>query len=92
MRQELKTSAWVGALVALPQFLAFGALWIPYGIDSLALHFVGLFGIAPFLYVFDALANRLGLVGFVIACLAQYFWSLLWVLAARRVWRMFRES
>lgn len=92
VKTELKTSAWMAALVALLQVLAFGVLWIPHGLGSVALHYVGLFGIAPLLYVLDVLENQLGFAGIVIACMAQFLWALLWVLAARRVWKMFRKS
>ena len=91
MREDLKFSALVAAIVAVPLFFAFAALWNPHGsIGSLALHFVGLFGIAPFLYVAEFLGYRLGLVGVLFACIAQYIWVLLWVLLLRRLLKALR--
>jgi hypothetical protein len=86
MRNDLKASALIAAAVALPLFFIFGALWNPHRSSSLALYFVGLFGIAPFLYVAEYFGYQHRLAAVVFASLAQYFWFFLWVFMLRRIW------
>lgn len=88
MSGDLKFSAIVAALAGLPLFFLFGALWNPHGsIGSLALHYLGLFGIAPFLYVAEFFGYQQRLTGVFFACLAQYVWFIFLVFLLRRLWK-----
>ena len=71
MKNDLKFSAVVAAVVFVPLLFAFGTLWNPHGsIGSLALHFAGLFGIAPFLYVASSFGYQHHLAVVIFGCLA----------------------
>jgi len=88
VKSDLKFAAIAAAIAGLPLFFVFGALWNPHGsIGSVWLHYVGEIGIAPLLYVSDLLAPRLGMAGFVIACVAQYVWFALGMLLLRHLLR-----
>jgi phosphotransferase system glucose/maltose/N-acetylglucosamine-specific IIC component len=88
VRNDLRFSAIVTAVVAIPLFFIFGWLWNPHGsISSSALHFMGLFGIAPFLYVTEFFGYQQRLAGLVFAGLAQYLWFALWVFMLRCFWQ-----
>jgi len=88
MKESLKFASIVGAIAGLPLFALFGWLWNPHGsIGSDELHFIGLFGIAPLLYVAEALSPSMGLLGFLIACVVQYLWFVAWVWLLRHLWQ-----
>ena len=85
---DLKFAAIAAGLSAVPLAYIFGELWNPHGSSELILlRYVGLIGIGPLIYIAELLAGRIGVMGLILACAAQYFWFVLWALSLRLLWR-----
>lgn len=93
MRNDLIFGAKASIAIAVPMFLAFAWLWNLHGsLGSMVLHFIGFFGIAPFLYAFELVGYQAQFLGLALALVAQYFWFALWVLLIRRLWHYRQPS
>jgi hypothetical protein len=85
---DFKFAAIAAGLTALPLAYIFGELWNPHGSSGpILLKYLGLIGIGPLVYIAEILASRIGLMGVILACIAQYFWFVLWALSLRLLWR-----
>lgn len=87
MRNDLIYAAKASIAIAVPMSIAF--LWLSSlhgSFGSTVLHFIGLFGIAPFLYAFEFVGYQAQFLGWALALVAQYCWFALWVLLIRRLW------
>ena len=93
MKGDLTFTAIVAAAASVPLFVFFGWLCNPHGsIGSVALHLLGLFGIYPFLYVAESFSYQSGVLGVILAALAQHAWFAVWVFLCRRAWRVWRPD